>query len=39
MYSFPPDIGGTYMGKPDVMMQSYLCDKERFADLFNGVFF
>lgn len=27
------------MGKPDIIMQSYLCDKERFADLFNGVFF
>lgn len=27
------------MGKPDTVMQSYLSDRERFADLFNGVFF
>lgn len=27
------------MGKPDTVMQSYLSDKSRFADLFNGIFF
>lgn len=27
------------MGKPDMVMQSYLSDRERFADLYNGVFF
>lgn len=27
------------MGKQDAAMQSYLSDKRRFADLFNGVFF
>lgn len=27
------------MGKQDMIMKSYLTDKERFADLFNGIFF
>lgn len=27
------------MGRPDAVMQSYLSDKGRFADLFNGIFF
>ncbi len=27
------------MGRPDTVMQSYLSDKEHFADLFNGIFF
>lgn len=27
------------MGRPDTVMQGYLSDKERFADLFNGIFF
>lgn len=27
------------MGKPDMVMRSYLSNRQRFADLFNGVFF
>lgn len=27
------------MGRPDSVMQCYLSDKGRFADLFNGIFF
>lgn len=27
------------MGRPGTVMQGYLSDKERFADLFNGIFF
>ena len=27
------------MGKLNTAMRAFLCDRERFADLFNGVFF